>query len=246
MMIEKTLVKNSLSAFIDSVLTGLSKSVRADNAYSKYDNCDILVAREKSNTINRYTNKSIVYQYNNKNNIICAVKALNGTVIRPNERFSFYDSIMDSRDKIYREGIDIEGDVEVIGHGRGLSQLTTQLVTTLIHSNLELVEHRSSILSRREYNINYPCGFVTVVDHIWDLVFENNTDDTYVIRAVVQGDELITELYTNSSEKEDIELDIQRKYNENKKVNKLTFVRNIYSADVIVSSDEVLSLEDGI
>ena len=131
---------------------------------------------------------STKYAASNKNrttNLILAAKKINGTVLMPDETFS-YNKVVGARtiQAGYKEApIYVSGRVED-GIGGGICQITTTLYNAVVYANLDIVER-----SNHQFVPSYagPSRDATVVYGAIDFKFKNNRDYPIKIACSVSG-----------------------------------------------------------
>lgn len=134
---------------------------------------------------------------NRTNNITLACKALNGTVIKPGEIFS-YNQCLGQRtpEKGYKKaGAYVNGET-VQEYGGGICQVSTTLYNCVLYANLEVVARSAHA---------YPASYVKLgmdATVSWgnpDFKFKNNTDYPIRIEAKVEGGKCKIKLIGTSS-----------------------------------------------
>lgn len=145
--------------------------------------------------ISSFTTKFDASNYNRSYNIALAAKALNNTLIKPGEVFSFNKRVGPRTAKSgYREAIIIESNVFVPGLGGGVCQVSSTLYNTVLLAGLEITERSNHSLA-----ITYvPLGRDAAVSYGYqDLKFSNNAfprplseeDEAIFLRRLDEGDE---------------------------------------------------------
>ncbi|ODA38771.1 cell wall-binding repeat-containing protein [Desulfosporosinus sp. BG] len=130
---------------------------------------------------------------NRTENLRLAVKALDGKVLAPGERFSFNESVGERTVKAgYKEALIIEGNIFTLGLGGGVCQVSSTLYNAVILAHLEILERH-----RHTLPISYvPSGEdATVAFPILDFRFRNSTDAYLLIRSFVEKNTLTFKLY---------------------------------------------------
>ena len=114
----------------------------------------------------------------------CA-KALDGTVIKPGETFSFNDAVGEAgEEQGYEKATVLVDGEETEEPGGGICQVSTTLYIAAIEADLEIVE-RYAHTTPPDYA---PIGLDAMVSFGYaDLKFKNNTDDDLTIRVSAQG-----------------------------------------------------------
>lgn len=137
-------------------------------------------------------------------NIHVAADALNNTLIKPREVFSFNKVVGPrSKEKGYREALVIIDDKYQPGLGGGVCQVSSTLYNTALLAGLEIVERSNHTL---------PVAYVplgrdaTVVYGGCDLKFRNNTTSYLCIRTSVQGGRLAVKIFGNKRDRKVVSL----------------------------------------
>lgn len=138
-------------------------------------------------------------------NIHVAADALNNTLIKPGEVFSFNEVVGPrSKEKGYREALVIVDDQYQPGLGGGVCQVSSTLYNTALLAGLEIVERSNHTL---------PVAYVplgrdaTVVYGGCDLKFRNNTTSYLCIRTSVQGGRLTVKIFGNKRDRKIVSLE---------------------------------------
>lgn len=147
-------------------------------------NCQLLA------TFSTTFNESVV---NRVSNIRLATKSINGTVLKPNEQFSF-NQVVGPRTTArgYKNAkVIIDGNYKD-GVGGGVCQVSTTLYNTALLSGLDVTKVTSHSLLPSYVKT----GFDAMVSYDWsDLVFCNNTGYTVYICGYVSGNKLTFTMY---------------------------------------------------
>lgn len=130
---------------------------------------------------------------NRTENIILASRAINGTILKPNDVFSF-NQIVGPRatEKGYKDApVFIQGRL-VLDAGGGVCQVSSTLFNAVLLANLEIIE-RSSHFRPPLY---VPLGLdATVADNALDFRFKNNTGSYLFIISEVNGNHIRVRLF---------------------------------------------------
>lgn len=128
-------------------------------------------------------------------NVNVAADALDNTLLKPGEVFSFNKVVGPrSKEKGYREALVIVKDQFTPGLGGGVCQVSSTLYNTALLAGLEIVERSNHTL---------PVAYVplgrdaTVAYGGYDLKFRNNTDNYICIRTSVQSGRLAIKIFGN-------------------------------------------------
>ncbi|WP_407307688.1 cell wall-binding repeat-containing protein [Desulfosporosinus sp. SB140] len=130
---------------------------------------------------------------NRTENIRLAVKALNGKLLTPGERFSFNESVGErTAEAGYKEALIIEGNVFTPGLGGGICQVSSTLYNAVVLAHLEVLERHPHSLP-----VEYvPSGQdATVAFPTLDFKFRNSSDAYLLIRSFIEGNTLTFQLY---------------------------------------------------
>jgi vancomycin resistance protein YoaR len=141
---------------------------------------------------------------NRSHNIALASKALNGSLVKPGEVFSFNGRVGPRTAKRgYREAIIIEANQFVPGLGGGVCQVSTTLYNAVLLAGLEIVERSNHSLA-----IAYaPLGRDAAVSYGYqDLKFRNNMDSYIYIKTHVGRGVLTMKIFGNTKQKKKVQL----------------------------------------
>lgn len=133
-----------------------------------------------------------VYNPNRTNNLTLAANAINGTIIRPGETFSF-NKIVGERtpEKGYKAAAVYAGEATVDQVGGGICQVASTIYYAALLSDLEIVER-----AEHRYLVDYvPPGMdATIYWGSYDFKFRNNTDYPIRIESSVSGGQVHVKL----------------------------------------------------
>lgn len=128
-------------------------------------------------------NVDMKLQENKAKNLEIACKKLNGTLIKPNEIFSFWKLVgAVTAKKGYLEGLTINSGKTCKDIGGGLCQLTNIIHWVVLHTDLEIIEHHhhDGIDMFPDYGRIIPFGTGTsIMYNYFDYRFKNNSQNTY-------------------------------------------------------------------
>jgi vancomycin resistance protein VanW len=127
-------------------------------------------------------------QENKVHNLKLAVKKLDGLIIRPGERFSYWKTIgKTGKRQGYKKGMILFYGKVINDYGGGLCQLSNLLYWMFLHSALDVVErHRHSYDVFPDAKRTQPFGSgATCVYNYRDLQIENNTKANYQLKLCV-------------------------------------------------------------
>jgi vancomycin resistance protein YoaR len=132
---------------------------------------------------------------NRKHNIALAAKAIDGTLLLPDESFSFNDTVGNTTAaKGYKEApIIVRGALED-GIGGGICQVSSTLYNAVLLADLGIVERRNHGLA-----VAYlPPGLDATIAYGWiDLKFFNDRNHGIWVRMFVDGNRITVTLYGN-------------------------------------------------
>ena len=143
---------------------------------------------------------------NRNNNLIIAAKKLNGTIVNPNETFSYNQTIGQRTIAAgFKEAKAYAGGKVVLDVGGGICQLSSTLYNSVLLSNLEIVERRN-----HSFQTSYlPAGLDATVS--WgsiDFRFKNTRKYPIKIVAKAQDGVVKVDLYGIKQEDDyDVKLD---------------------------------------
>ena len=126
-------------------------------------------------------------------NVRLAAEAVDLTALRPDDMFSFNDVVgIRTEEKGYRPGLMFANGEVVMGIGGGICICSTMLYKAALESGLPIIERHphSGAVSYADP------GRDAAVSYGWaDMRFKNDTGAPMLIRAIIEGDELIVALY---------------------------------------------------
>jgi len=143
--------------------------------------------------LSSYTTHFNSNQIGRTENIKLAAKAIDGTVLKPEEEFSFNQTVGPRTIEAgYQMAIIIEGDQFVPGLGGGVCQVSSTLYNAVERANLTVTER-----SRHSIAITYvpPGQDATVAYPTLDFKFKNNSGGYLLIRSNVTDDTLTFSIY---------------------------------------------------
>ena len=172
-------------------------------------------------------------------NIQLAVDAINGTILAPNEVFSFNDTVgQRTAAKGYQNAtIFLKGE-PVDGIGGGICQVSTTLYNAVLLGDYEVVTRRNHSI-----NVSYVelSRDATVSWGSQDLIFKNQTDKYLYIHGSVQANKVIFNIHSTKIPNKKIVLEsvlISKEPNKYKsKLIKKTYYNNALNSTSLVSTD---------
>jgi vancomycin resistance protein YoaR len=134
---------------------------------------------------------------NRIHNIKVGAAKFNGVLIKPDEKFSFNDTLGEvGPEQGYEPELVIKRDKTVPEYGGGLCQVSTTLFRAAVNSGLKIIERYPHAFPVKYYN---PQGFdATIYPPSPDLKFINNTPGYILIQAKINGQNLSFEFYGTS------------------------------------------------
>jgi vancomycin resistance protein YoaR len=142
-------------------------------------------------------------------NMKIAIKAIDGTLLKPNEVFSLNKTVGERTQKRgYRTSIIFENGYKVPGIGAGVSQVTGTLFNAALLAGLPIKEVRFH---------SQPVAYIpigrdaTVAWGGFDMKFKNNTGAPIYIKYTVQGDSVRAVLYGKKASGQKVSLTVHKK-----------------------------------
>lgn len=160
----------------------------------------------------------------------------NGTILKPNEEFSF-NSILGEVDESsgYQSELVIKKGKLVYEYGGGLCQVSTTLFRSAIMAGLPILERKPHSFPVRYYD---PQGYdATIYPGVVDLKFKNNTPNHILIQSRIEGTKLIFDIYGPN---DDRKIALEGPFQYDQKTNgsmKAYFVRKTTFADDSVKEE---------
>lgn len=145
-----------------------------------------------------------VNEINRSNNLRRATRTINGTMVAPQEVFSFNKTVGPRTfESGYNDAMVIVGGKFEPGLGGGICQVSSTLYNACLLAGLEIVERHNHNLSVAYVALGRDA---TVAYGIQDFRFRNHTDSPLYIRAVTSGGQLTINVYGNLKYKQRIEI----------------------------------------
>ncbi len=139
-----------------------------------------------------YTSSLAGSSYNRKTNVALAASSVNGTILNPDEVFSYNKTVGDVTAATgYLPATIFTAKGHESGIGGGICQVSSTLYCAALYANLDIVKRR---------NHTYIVGYVpygqdaTVYEGELDFRFKNNTNEPLKIVSYVSGGNLIVRL----------------------------------------------------
>lgn len=143
--------------------------------------------------ISSYTTKYNPSEVNRTENLRLAIKAIDGTLLKPGDTFSFNDIVGERTARAgYKDAFIIVNSKFVQGLGGGICQVSSTLYNAVRQADLSVVERTSHSLP-----VTYvPSGFdATVAYGSLDFRFKNNTNNYILIRGSLANGIVTFNLY---------------------------------------------------
>ncbi|TGE35505.1 glycopeptide resistance accessory protein VanW [Desulfosporosinus fructosivorans] len=163
------------------------------NRYTKTKAPELLpfcIYETKSMLLNENTGFDMKYQVNKVFNLRLATEPVNKLLIRPQETFSFCQSVRYAeKNERYKDGLCVVNDELVTVPGGGLCHLSNLLFWLFLHTPLIIVErHPHQIKDFPSPDEDEPDGVDATVSEGWlDLKVKNNTNLTFQIEISIDG-----------------------------------------------------------
>lgn len=154
--------------------------------------------------ISSFTTAFNAGEINRSHNLQMAANGINGSVIAPQEVFSFNQKVgKRTLEKGYRDAMIIVGGKFEPGLGGGVCQVSSTLYNACLLAGLDIVERSNHALA-----VAYvPLGQdATVVYGLQDFKFRNNTGYPIYLRAVTGGGRLTINVYGKLTAKQNIKV----------------------------------------
>ena len=131
---------------------------------------------------------------NRIHNIKIATAKFNGTLIKPDEEFSFNDILGEvGPEQGYEPELVIKKNKTVPEYGGGICQVSTTVFRVAVNSGLKVIERFAHAFPVKYYN---PQGFdATIYPPSPDLKFINDTPANILLQSKIVGTELTFEIY---------------------------------------------------
>ena len=131
---------------------------------------------------------------NRIHNIKIAAAKFNGTLIKPEEEFSFNDILGEvGPEQGYEPELVIKKNKTVPEYGGGICQVSTTVFRVAVNSGLKVIERFAHAFPVKYYN---PQGFdATIYPPSPDLKFINDTPANILLQSKIVGTELTFEIY---------------------------------------------------
>lgn len=161
----------------------------------------VIICRHNSLIRRKLGNVNEELQENKAINLTLAAPHVDGILIRPGERFSFWRLVGNpTARKGYKEGLVLKNAKTDAGVGGGMCQFTNLLHWMVLHSPLDIVEHHhhNHYDLFPDYNRQIPFGTGTAIFYNYvDYQVANLTDITFQFRVYTTETHLCGELRAN-------------------------------------------------
>ncbi len=167
------------------------------------------VFQDKSPIYRNLSQDDIKLQDGKAANLSIAVKKVNGALLLPGQIFSYWKLIGNpSKRKGYKKGMMLVNGRPVAATGGGLCALSNLIYWTALHTPLSIRErYRHSYDVFPDSNRIRPFGSgATCVYNYRDLMIQNETKDTYVLKAYIKDKTLYAEWKTINPPRERYEV----------------------------------------
>jgi vancomycin resistance protein VanW len=139
-------------------------------------------------------------QYNKITNLRLAIEKLNGSIIKPNQRFSIWRKVgRPSKKQGFLEGLSLHNGQIGKDIGGGLCQLGNLIYWIVLHSDLTIIErwrHSFDVFPDINRTIPFACGATLSYNYV-DLQLINKTNTTYRLNLWLDDQYLHGELLAN-------------------------------------------------
>jgi vancomycin resistance protein YoaR len=156
--------------------------------------------------ISSFTTRFDAGDYNRSRNLAIATKALNDSLVKPGEVFSFNNRVGPrTAQKGYREAFVIVANEFVPGIGGGICQVSSTLYNTVLLAGLEIVER-----SNHSLPIAYvPLGRDATVSYgLQDFKFRNNLQSPVYIKTSVGSSSITMKIFGNLQQRKNVSLEM--------------------------------------
>lgn len=168
------------------------------------------VMEHRSLLVRRLSGTDLRLQENKIAGLRIACAAMDGTLIRPGETFSYWSVVgRPGKRRGFLPGLQLEAGETVERVGGGLCQLSNLLHWMVLHTPMEVTErHRHSFDPFPDYRRTVPFGTgATVFWNYLDLAFRNPGPDTFQVRVCVGEEHLRGEIRSDSLQKETLSVE---------------------------------------
>lgn len=159
--------------------------------------CCYVHKKHQSILLRQLKDVDMYLQYNKITNLRLAIEKLNGTIIRPNQRFSIWQKVgRPSKQRGFLEGLSLHNGQIGKDIGGGLCQLGNLIYWIALHSDLTVSErwrHSFDVFPDINRTIPFACGATLSYNYV-DLQLTNHTTTTYRLNLWLDDKHLHGEL----------------------------------------------------
>ncbi|OTQ75743.1 VanW family protein [Gilliamella apis] len=178
---------------------------RNRHAYSVIDKnnntCSYSHKKHQSVLLRQLKDVDMYLQYNKITNLRLAIEQLDGSIIKPNQRFSIWQKVgRPSKKRGFLEGLSLHNGQVGKDIGGGLCQLGNLIYWMVLHSDLTIIErwrHSFDVFPDVNRTIPFACGATLSYNYI-DLQLLNKTNTTYRLNLWLDNEYLHGELLANT------------------------------------------------
>ena len=178
---------------------------RNRHAYSVIDKnnntCSYSHKKHQSVLLRQLKDVDMYLQYNKITNLRLAIEQLDGSIIKPNQRFSIWQKVgRPSKKRGFLEGLSLHNGQVGKDIGGGLCQLGNLIYWMVLHSDLTIIErwrHSFDVFPDVNRTIPFACGATLSYNYI-DLQLLNKTNTTYRLNLWLDDEYLHGELLANT------------------------------------------------
>ncbi|OTQ80771.1 VanW family protein [Gilliamella apis] len=178
---------------------------RNRHAYSVIDKnnntCSYSHKKHQSVLLRQLKDVDMYLQYNKITNLRLAIEQLDGSIIKPNQRFSIWQKVgRPSKKRGFLEGLSLHNGQIGKDIGGGLCQLGNLIYWMVLHSDLTIIErwrHSFDVFPDVNRTIPFACGATLAYNYI-DLQLLNKTNTTYRLNLWLDDEYLHGELLANT------------------------------------------------
>ena len=176
------------------------KNLKSKEKFAKTKSEEILpysVARFESNMIRRAPGVDLTLQQNKAVNIGIAGKCINGLIIKPNETFSFCQTVgKPTKRRGFKDGRIIRNNKLVPGMGGGLCNLANYIHLLVLQTPVKVTEfHTHSDALAPDEGERHPLAAGTAAGYNYiDFRFKNTTDQKIQLFVKTEGEMMYVEL----------------------------------------------------
>lgn len=190
----------TISFFIALYLSKVDLKEQGETFFKKQSlpNINTLKERKELRLVSTFSTYILSKNFNRLNNILVALKSLDGLKVFPSKQYSFNEITGERNEKNgYKEAKVIKDGDYVEGFGGGVCQVSTTLYNALLLADIDILEVHSHTLKPSYVK----CSFDAMVNFgTSDLRFINKSDDILFIKAFVRGSNIVIEVYGENKE----------------------------------------------